>query len=99
MELRLRADSLLRPRLEDAGFEFLTHAAGATERILPHVEVKAWQERDWADRRAVRTSPQRTKLRITMAIEQPNHDSRSVTTRVRPPVCYRLLFWDFGDVP
>src|SRR5712692_427545 len=80
----LRANSRLRQHLGHAGVEFLTHAAGAiVERILPHVEVTAWQEQGWAAPRAVWTSPQRTEIRITLAIrEKTNPNRRSLTARV-----------------
>lgn len=64
----LRSNSRFRARLGPDGYDFLEHAAGAVERILPHVEVSQWTEHPPAKSGAVWTSPERTSLRMTISI-------------------------------
>ena len=64
----LRANSQLRQRLRAGAESFLNHGAGAVERLLPHIEVSAWQEGSWRHPSAVWTSSKRTEVRITFAI-------------------------------
>ena len=80
----LRANSRLRRTLGDAGTQFLEHACGAIQRILPHVEVSAWEEHAWTEASSVWASPRRTRIRMTLAIgEQGNGSSRSLTVVIQ----------------
>ena len=79
----LRANSKLRQQVGPQGVEFLDYAAGAVQRILPHVEVSAWKEFDgWLKPGAVWTSAHRTKLRMTVSIGT-THQGRSLTAFVQ----------------
>jgi len=65
----LRANSKLRQQIGPQGMLFLERAAGAVQRILPHVKLSPWTERDvWLKPGAVWTSPRRTELRLTVSI-------------------------------
>lgn len=80
----LRANSRLRQRIGQAGAGFLDHAAGAVERLLPHIQLSAWQEGPWSTPQAVWTSPQRLEVRITVAIgERSNVHARSLSATVK----------------
>ena len=62
---------------------FLERAAGAVQRILPHVEVSAWAEHDgWSTPGAVWTSSGRTELRMTVSIGERG-DGRSLVATVQ----------------
>jgi hypothetical protein len=79
----LRGNSRLRQEIGPQGVRFLEHAAGAVNRILPHVEVSAWTERaEWLDPDAVWTSNQRTGLRMTVSIGARDQ-GRSLTAVVQ----------------
>lgn len=79
----LRANSRLRQRIGPDGMTFLEHAAGAVQRILPHVEVSPWVEQaDWSAPGAVWTSSGRTELRMTVSLRGTNY-ARSLTASVR----------------
>src|SRR5258708_17781139 len=79
----LRANSRLRQQVGPEGVEFLEYAAGAVQRILPHVELSAWTEHDtWAKPGAVWTSSHRTKLRMTVGIGTADQ-GRSLTAYVQ----------------
>jgi hypothetical protein len=85
----LRANSRLRQSLGEPRVEFLSHAAGAIRRILPHVEVSLWSESSWAKPSAKWGSSKRTEIRVTVAAgtkEQAQSRSLSATiTRRRLP--------------
>jgi DisA checkpoint controller-like protein len=82
--LMLRANSRLRQTLGESGVRFLSHAAGAIQRILPHVQVSEWEEGAWAQATARWTSTSRIELRITLAIGQKSSStSRSLVATVR----------------
>lgn len=79
----LRANSRLRQKIGPQGVTFLSRAAGAVNRILPHVEVSAWTEHaSWLEPGAVWTSPQRTGLRMTVSIGAKDR-GRSLTAFVQ----------------
>jgi len=79
----LRTNSRLRQTLGVAGVEFLEYAAGAIQRILPHVHLSQWKEGPWTKPRSVWTSSKRTSIRITLAIgEKTAPTSRSLETLV-----------------
>ena len=81
--LILRANSRLQSTLGTAGVDFLSHAAAAIQRILPHVEVMSWKEQPWKNADSVWASPERTKVRVTLAIgEKANPTSRSLSALV-----------------
>jgi hypothetical protein len=80
----LRANSHLRRTLGDAGVDFLEHAAGAIQRILPHVEVGTWKEHAWSHGAATSTSAKRIEIKVTLAIgKAEDSESRSLTASVR----------------
>ena len=64
----LRTNSRLRQTLGVAGVEFLEYAAGAIQRILPHVHLSQWKEGPWTKPRSVWTSSKRTRIRITLVL-------------------------------
>lgn len=80
----LRANSRLRRTLGPAGNSFLEHAAGAIQRILPHVQVSPWTESRWAASSSVWASPKRTDIRITIAIgPRQGAESRAIVALVK----------------
>ncbi len=80
----LRANSRLRQRIGQAGEDFLEHAAGAVERLLPHIQVSKWREAPWSTPQAVWTSSQRSEVRITLAIgERSDEHARSLLATVK----------------
>lgn len=80
----LRANSRLRQRLNDAQREFLEFSTDAVRRLLPHVQVTAWREGAWKTPQSVWTSPERTEVRMTIAVgAHSDPDARSLTTTVR----------------
>jgi hypothetical protein len=85
----LRANSRLRQSLGEPREEFLGHAAGAIQRILPHVKVSQWNESSWAESSAKWGSSERTEIRVTVAAgtqEQPQSRALSAAvTRRRLP--------------
>jgi hypothetical protein len=80
----LRANSRLRGRLGDVGVDLLTYAAGAFERILPHVESLTWAEVNWEVSRTTWTNQDRKEIRVTVAIGE-KHDPvcRSLTAIIK----------------
>lgn len=79
----LRANSRLRQDIGPQGVSFLESAAGAVNRILPHVEVSGWTERaEWLHPDAVWTSNRRTALRMTVGIGEQGR-GRSLTAVVQ----------------
>jgi hypothetical protein len=79
----LRANSRLRQQIGPEGMRFLGRAAGAVQRILPHVEMSAWSEHDrWSTPGAVWTSSGRTELRMTVSIGERDH-GRSLVALVQ----------------
>ena len=80
----LRANSRLRERLAPTGVDLLTYAAGAVERILPHVQQLSWTESSWKASRTTWTDQYRQEIRITVAIGEAGDPlSRSLTALVR----------------
>ena len=80
----LRANSPLRRTLGAGAVNFLEHAAGSIERILPHVKVVDWREAEWAKAASVWASASRTEIRVTFAIGRPgDKNSRSLSGIVR----------------
>jgi len=78
----LRANSRLQQTLGIGGNDFLEQAAGAIQRILPHVEVSRWRESRWAKPGSAWTSPRRTGIRVTVAIGEEG-TGRSLTATVQ----------------
>lgn len=79
----LRSNSRLRGVLGEYGVEFLEHAVGAFQRILPHVELTDWTQVEWADRESVWVDSKRKKIRVTLAIGNADHvNSGSLTAIV-----------------
>src|ERR1700733_4034674 len=78
----LRSNSRLQKSLEPASISFLEHTIGAISRLLPHVQVFAWQESSWKEPGAVWPSAERTELRLTLSIAWGKY-GRSLTTRVK----------------
>ncbi len=80
----LRKNSRLRDTLGDAGHQFLEYATDAIERILPHVQVSAWEEDHWKNPRTVWDSQERTAIRVTLAIgKKDGNHSRSLEATVK----------------
>jgi hypothetical protein len=80
----LRANSPLRRTLGAGAVNFLEHAAGSIERILPHVKVVDWREAEWAKAASVWASASRTEIRVTFAIGRPgDKNSKSLSGIVR----------------
>jgi len=77
----LRANSRVRPALGAAGVQFLEYAAGAIQRILPHVQVSQWHEGPWAKPGSAWTSAKRTGIRVNLAIGD-QATGRSLTATV-----------------
>jgi hypothetical protein len=79
----LRANSRARAALGLAGVTVLEDACGAFDRILPHVQLSAWRETDWASSGIAWDSPERTKVRVTIAVgDRQDEASRSLTAMV-----------------
>ena len=57
-----------RDSLPSEALAFLDHAAGAIERILPHVEAEAWTEGPWMKPESVWESSSRTGIRTTISV-------------------------------
>jgi hypothetical protein len=80
----LRANSRLRNSISREAVAFLEHAAGAIERILPHVEVDPWKEGPWVPAESVWATSRRTAIRATISVgDGDTNPSRSFTTAVR----------------
>jgi hypothetical protein len=79
----LRKNSRLHSQLTTAQYDFLKHAVGAVERLLPHVEVSAWSENDYSKAKAVWASNKRTAIRMTLAIgESKDPKSQSLVATI-----------------
>ncbi len=79
----LRANSRARAALGSAGVAVLEDACGAFDRILPHVQLSAWRETDWVSNGVAWDSPERTKVRVTIAVgDREDEASRSLTAMV-----------------
>lgn len=48
------------------GLDFVTHATGAVQRLLPHVDVSDWEEGPRAQAGCVWTGPDRHQVRVTI---------------------------------
>jgi hypothetical protein len=80
----LRANSRLHSRLGPLGIDLLVHAAGAFERILPHVQRLIWIEESWRASQTAWASQSRREIRVTVAIGQGGDNlSRSLTAIVK----------------
>ena len=64
----IRANSRIRSNLSRDSVEFLEWAVGSIERILPHVEVSAWDETEWREPQSVWDSSKLTGIRMTIGI-------------------------------
>lgn len=76
----------LHENLGEHGLLFVRNAAGAVQRLLPHVEITSWQEGSWADPGCVWTSTTRREVRITITFGtkiNPNSISLSALVRRR----------------
>jgi hypothetical protein len=82
----LRANSRLRTTLGKDGVDFLEHALGAFQRILPHVEITQWQQISWKKRESVWVNSRRRQIRVTVAVgslEDLNSGSLTATVERR----------------
>jgi hypothetical protein len=80
----LRANSTLHETLGKPKVNFLDHAVRAINRILPHLQVAPWRESSWAKPASVWASPNRTEIRVTLAIGPPGKTtSRSLIAEVK----------------
>jgi hypothetical protein len=79
----LRQNSQLRTQLGSPGVDFIEHATGAIQRLLPHVQTSNWSESTWKASGCFWASNKRTEVRIVVAIgEQGSIKARSLTTIV-----------------
>jgi hypothetical protein len=79
----LRQNSRLRRVLGEYGVEFLKHAMGSFQRILPHVELSDWEQVNWRNTESVWVDNKRRKIRVTIAIgEFGNADAGALTATV-----------------
>ena len=79
----LRSNSRLWKTLGEARSNFFKHAADAIQRILPHVEVSPWVEKDWARASASSTS-RSTEIRVTFSVgNEKDKYSRSLEAKVK----------------
>ncbi|WP_462387959.1 hypothetical protein [Acidovorax sp. Q11] len=84
--LNFALSASLRKNLGEHGIIFVHHAAGAVQRLLPHVEITGWQEASWANAGCVWTNSKRREVRITItfgAKVNPNSISLSALARRR----------------
>ncbi|MDP3160565.1 MAG: DNA integrity scanning protein DisA nucleotide-binding domain protein [Reyranella sp.] len=82
--MTLRKNSRLHDLLGPTGVLFLTDAAEAIERLLPHVEIDSWVESSWQLPEATFTSIRRTEVRIIFSIgKKGDHWAKSLTTIMR----------------
>jgi hypothetical protein len=84
--MTLRANSRLRSVLGEYGIEFLEHALGAYQRLLPHVEIDQWQQIPWKKQESVWVDSKRREIRVTIpvgSLEQVNSASLTATIRRR----------------
>lgn len=80
----LRANSPLRHELGPEGVDFLRYAAGAFERILPHIQRLAWQEVAWRPGGTAWTDNRRKQIRTTIAFGDGSQPwSRSLTALIK----------------
>lgn len=80
----LRKNSRLRAILGSAGTEFLEHAAGSIERILPHVAVSTWKEIPWMAPGGYWAGKDRKALNVRISIgKSPGGRTLSATVRRR----------------
>ncbi len=80
----LRANSRLHQRLNDAQKDFLKFAAGAVQRLLPHIKISAWNEGAWKTTKSAWVTNARKEVRMTIAVgTQSDTNGRSLTTIVR----------------
>lgn len=79
----IRANSTLRQHLNEFHVEFLEHAAGAVQRILPHVTLSTWKESGPAKTRVKWKSSKRTAIVVTLSIRAAADDKgRSLRAEV-----------------
>lgn len=80
----LRANSPLRQQLGRDGVDFLTYAAGAFERILPHIQKLTWREIAWQPSGTAWTDNKRRQIRTTIAFGDGSQPwSRSLTALIK----------------
>src|ERR1700730_13710008 len=82
----LRANSRLHYVLGKHGAEFLEHALGSFQRLLPHVEISQWEQIPWSEREAVWINSKRQSIRITIPVgssEQVNSGSLTAIVKRR----------------
>jgi hypothetical protein len=80
----LRANSRLHFVLGEYGSEFLEHAIGAFQRLLPHVEIDQWQQIPWEKQESVWVDSRRQEIRITIPVGSPGEvNSASLTATVK----------------
>jgi hypothetical protein len=86
----LRSNSPIRRWLGPEGTEFIEHAAGAIQRILPHVEITGWDEvpRDQVpleEAKSVWLNSKRKEIRVILPVgsQDPEIGNRVLTTIVR----------------
>ena len=80
----LKSNSRIRSFLRPSAVDFLEHAAGSIERILPHVEISAWRQGQFRQTSSVWDSPGRTAIRVTIGIHAADPtDSRSLVALVQ----------------
>jgi hypothetical protein len=79
----LRANSRLHQRLNNAQKDFLDFAAGAVQRLLPHIQISLWSEGIWEPTKSTWVTNARKEVRMTIAVgAQTDTNGRSITTTV-----------------
>lgn len=80
----IRANSRILTILDRESVEFLEWTAGSIERILPHVEVSAWNETEWQKSQSVWDSSNLTGIRMTIGVATHKVPKfRSLTTLIQ----------------
>jgi hypothetical protein len=78
-----RANSRLLNIIGSHGGEFIGYAAGAIQRILPHVELTDWEQVDWTPTASVWSGANRKEIRVSIAIgKQDQLHAASIQTTV-----------------
>ena len=63
-----RSNSRMTRLIGKGGVDFVTFAAAAIQRILPHVEVSQWEEAAWSSTESVWVNAERRQIRVTISI-------------------------------
>lgn len=80
----LSPSDALRSNLGEHGVAFMRHATNAIHRLLPHVELSDWQERQWAPQGCVWTGTDKREVRITITLgAKSNANSISLVANAR----------------